>query len=162
MDIYFDLVLPGEINIEYYGFSEQLIYWGNEALHQEPPKYKWRDNINFVKNGIRPSYDKLLPNIYNAYDIYSLDDESIYLLESSINEGIFFSDNYLIGFINECLPNFDSWVVALSLDEDRLDGIDSVLNINQEYDLLIELKRNINWSNEKGFIAFKNLQAKIG
>ncbi|WP_445612020.1 hypothetical protein ACUN4K_06465 [Hafnia alvei] len=158
MDIFFDLILENDIDLNNYGFEEILIYWGDEKFSHTPPKYRTEENLIFIKNTSPPSYDKLLPIIYSQYNVFSLADQSIYTIEKLVNSGLPIGDNQLTTFIRKRLPLFNSWAVVLSLDEDVLDGITNILEITDETQLVLEIERSVNWKSGEGFIAFKNLE----
>ncbi|MBE0152801.1 hypothetical protein KGP26_00845 [Serratia sp. JSRIV002] len=154
MDIYVDLFLPKGNDVCH--LKEDLISWGGESFSQSPKKYSWMDTLKFASPEHSPSYEILLPqNVeLDNYSIYSIDDNSIYEWEQDVNNHLV-SNNYLKKFITDELPNIDSWIAAISFDEDIIDNIKKVIFINNVNELIEEIEKAMNWNDTNGFIAYK-------
>ncbi|WP_447878999.1 hypothetical protein [Serratia fonticola] len=154
MDIYIDLFLPKGNDV--CNLKEDLISWGEESFSQSPKKYSWMDTLKFASPEHSPSYEILPPqNIeLDNYSKYSINDNSIYEWEQDVNNHLV-SNNYLKKFITDELPNIESWIVAISFDEDIIDNIKKVICINNVNELIEEMEKAMNWNDTNGFIAYK-------
>ncbi len=154
MDIYVDLFLPKGNDVCH--LKEDLISWGGESFSQSPKKYSWMDTLKFASPEHSPSYEILLPqNVeLDNYSIYSIDDNSIYEWEQDVNK-YQVTNNSLKKFITDELPNIDSWIAAISFDEDIINNIKKVIFINNANELIEEIEKAMNWNDTNGFIAHK-------
>ncbi|AEN66823.1 hypothetical protein Entas_4116 [Enterobacter soli] len=155
MDIFVDIFLPKR-NDKLLELEEQYHTWGDEKFPCVPREFKWKDTLSFVMEDIHSPYEKVIPNHISLdnYYIYSLNDDIIYEWERNLNKG--YKDNNIFKtFILEYLSEIETWGMAISFDEDIIDGIDEFLLMKNENELVNKIESSINWNNGRGFIGYK-------
>ncbi|WP_044172721.1 hypothetical protein [Phytobacter massiliensis] len=155
MDIFVDILLPKR-NDKLFELEEQYHMWGDEKFPCAPREFKWKNSLSFVMEDIHPPYERIIPDYISIdnYYIYSLNDDVIYEWEANINMKSK-CNNMFKKFILDYLPKMESWGLAISFDEDIIDGIDDFLLINNENELVLNIENSIRWDNARGFIGYK-------
>ncbi|AUT29402.1 hypothetical protein [Escherichia marmotae] len=155
MDIFVDILLPKR-NFRLIELEEQYHTWEDEKFPCTPREFKWKNSLSFIMEDIPHPYEKIITDCIpiGSYYIYSLNDNVIYEWEKNINKKKE-NNNILKEFILEHLSNIESWGLAISFDEDVIDGIDEFLLMKNESELINKIDNSISWNCGRGFIGFK-------
>jgi len=156
MDFQLDILISKD-DICKVDLSEQMVGWGEETFHQDPPKYEYDTKLVFEQFNNLEYYKKY----YREYleDDLDIDNyialrllgEDILDLELLINNSQNISNNPAVLFLHE-LYKIESFALFLIRDEEY---IDERCRINNDNDLIELVCNSLKWESPKGALITK-------
>lgn len=154
MDTCLDLSLPKNLDMSLYNINESFFEWDGIKIPQNPQKYYWGKDICLEKNDHFLYYKESLNNHINinSYFIYTIKGNSLSDLEWAINKQQDVFDNSFIKFSEHVLGSISTWIIVLSVDDEKLYKIHEIEEISKIYTIL---KNCLNWVNPQSAILIK-------
>ncbi len=154
MQVCFDLLIPKTCFGDDFPFQEELASWGDESFRQDPPRYAWKEEVEFKKQAMPVHIQSYIPSALNVSDwVYlSLVSNALETWEKSVNDSSCYESPLMLKeMLDKLLPLLNEWVVIFELKCDQIDNVYQMDKLT----LLDKIDTALNWGNEpEGFIAW--------